>query len=132
MTIFELNIFGIHLAPSYYWLMYAIWFIIWYYIILKRKFLWVNKLDNLFIYIFAWVVLGWRFGYIIFYNLEYFLSNPSHIFKVWEWWMSFHGWVIWVLLSMIIFSKRHKVDFYKLADQVILVLPIWLKTLPIL
>ncbi len=126
MTIFELNLFWINIAPSYYWLMYAIWFIAWYYIILKRWFLVAEKLDNLFIYIFAWVVLGWRFGYILLYNFEYFLSNPSSLFKIWEWWMSFHWGVIWVIIAMIIFSKRNKINFYKLADQITLVLPIWL------
>jgi phosphatidylglycerol:prolipoprotein diacylglycerol transferase len=126
MTIFELDIFGIHLAPSYYWLMYAIWFLSWYYIILKRWFLNAEKLDNLFIYIFAWVVLGWRFWYVIFYNLEYFLANPSHILSFWEWWMSFHGWTIWVIIAMLLFAKRNKINFYKLADQITAVLPIWL------
>jgi phosphatidylglycerol:prolipoprotein diacylglycerol transferase len=126
MTIFELDIFWIHLAPSYYWLMYAIWFLSWYYIILKRWFLNAEKLDNLFIYIFAWVVLWWRIWYVIFYNLEYFLANPSHILSFWEWWMSFHGWTIWVIIAMIIFSKRNKTNFYKLADQITAVLPIWL------
>jgi phosphatidylglycerol:prolipoprotein diacylglycerol transferase len=126
MTIFEIDILGIHLAPSYYGLMYAIWFISWYYIILKRWFLEEKLLDNLFIYIFLWVVLGGRLGYIFFYNFNYFFHNPASILKVWEWWMSFHWGVIWVLLAMIFFSKKYKINFYKLADQITLVLPIWL------
>lgn len=126
MTIFEINIFGLHIAPSYYWAMYAIWFLLWYYIIFKRKFLDTNKLDNLFLYIFAWVVLGWRIWYVVLYNFSYFLKNPLDILKTWEWWMSFHWWVIWVLLAMLIFSKKYKINFYKLADQITSVLPIWL------
>lgn len=126
MTIFELQLFGLNIAPSYYWLMYAIWFILWYYIILKRWIIDKSKLDDLFLYIFLWVVLWGRFWYIIFYDLSYYLQNLSSVIKVWEWWMSFHGWVIWVLLAMFLFSKRHKVDFLKLADQIVLVLPIWL------
>jgi len=106
--------------------MYAIWFLSWYYIILKRWFLKAEKLDNLFIYIFAWVVLGWRLGYVIFYNFNNFLNNPLDILKIWEWWMSFHGWILWVIIAMIIFANRNKISFYKLADQIAAVVPIWL------
>jgi len=83
-------------------------------------------MDSLLFYIFFWVVIGWRLWYVIFYNFSNFISNPIDILKVWEWWMSFHGWVIWVLLAMFLFSKRHKVSFLSIADQITLVLPIWL------
>ncbi len=126
MKIFEFDFLWIHIAPSYYGLMYAIWLISWYYIILKRWFLEEKKLDNLFIYIFLWVVLGGRIGYVLFYWFDYFLSNPSEIYKFWEWWMSFHWWAIWVILAMIIFSRKNKINFYKLADQIAAVIPIWL------
>lgn len=152
MTIFEINIFWINFAPSYYWLMYAIWFLAGYFIILRRDALisyidmvWIPPLrasgtpfgkgrktemkdlmDNLFLYIFVWVVLGGRLGYVLFYDLGSYISAPLAILKVWEWWMSFHWWVIWVLIAMIWFAKKFKISFLKLADQIILVLPIWL------
>lgn len=126
MYIFSVELLWITISPSYYWLMYALWFIIWYYIIKNRWIILSNKLDDLFLYIFMWVVLWWRFWYILFYNLDSYLSNPIDILKVWEWWMSFHWWVIWVIIAMILFSKKHKVKFLKLADQITLVLPIWL------
>jgi len=126
MTIFSLNIFWITIAPSYYWLMYAIGFLSWYYIIKKRWFIVWEKLDDLFLYIVLWVILWWRIWYVIFYNINNYISNPLDILKVWEWWMSFHWGVIWVILAMILFSIKKKVNFYKLADQITLVLPIWL------
>lgn len=126
MYIFELNIFWFELKASYYWLMYALWFLAWYYILLKRWVIAKNLLDDLFLYIFLWVVLGWRFWYVLFYDLPRYLWNPIDIIKFWEWWMSFHGWVIWVVLAMILFSKIKKFDFYKLADEITLVLPIGL------
>lgn len=126
MTIFEITIFWFTIAPTYYWLMYAIGFLAWYTIIKNRSVVPFEKMDILFMYIFLWVVLWWRFWYILFYNLSTYLSNPLDILKVWEWWMSFHGWVIWVLLAMYLFSKFHKFDFLKLTDQITLILPIWL------
>ena len=126
MKIFDFTIFWIHLSPSYYWLMYALGFLIWYYIIKKRKVIPEKILDDLLIYIVLWVILGWRLGYVIFYNFSEYISHPLNILKVWEWWMSFHWGVIWVIIAMIIFSKKYKINFYKLADQITLVLPIWL------
>lgn len=126
MKIFELNIFWLTISPTYYWLMYAISFVIWYVIILKRWLISKTKLDDLFVYIFAGVILGWRLWYIIFYNLWYYLQNLPDIFKVWEWWMSFHWWVIWVILAIFIFSKKYKQNYLSLTDQVTLILPIWL------
>jgi phosphatidylglycerol:prolipoprotein diacylglycerol transferase len=106
--------------------MYAIWFLAWFYIIKSRKIIPENKLDDLLIYMVLWVVLGWRLWYILFYNFQKYIDNPLSILKVWEWWMSFHGWIIWVTIAMILFAKFHKVNFYKLADQISLVVPIWL------
>ena len=126
MKIFDITLFWIHIAPNYYGLMYALWFLIWYYIIKSRKIIPEKKLDDLLIYIVVWVVLGWRLWYILFYNFEKFLNNPIDIFKVWEWWMSFHWGIIWVAIAMLLFSKFHKINFYKLSDQIALVVPIWL------
>lgn len=126
MIIFEITLFGLSIAPTYYGLMYALSFIIGYFILQKRNVIDKSKLDDLFFYIFLWVVLWGRFWYIIFYDLIKYIGNPIDIIKVWEWWMSFHGWVIWVILSMYIFAKKYKVDFLKLADQITLILPIWL------
>lgn len=126
MTIFDIVIFWFHIAPTYYWLMYAIGFIGWYYIINKRwQFTW-DKIESLFIYMFLWVVLGWRFGYVLFYDVYNYINNPLDILKVWQWWMSFHGWVIWVVISLFIYSKKWKVSFYKVADEITSILPIWL------
>ena len=126
MKIFDITLFWIHISPSYYGLMYALWFMIWYYIIKSRKVIPEKILDDLLMYIVFWVILWWRLWYILFYNFSYYLNNPSDIFKVWEWWMSFHWGVIWVIIAMLLFSKKYKINFFKLADQIALVIPIWL------
>lgn len=126
MTIFSLQIFWLTIAPSYYWLMYAMGFLIGYYILSKRKILDNDKLDSLFLYIFLWVILWGRIGYILFYDLVYYSNNLSDIFKIWQGWMSFHGWAIWVIIAMLLFSKKYKFSFLKLSDNIVSVLPIWL------
>lgn len=129
MRIFEITIYWITIAPSYYWLMYAISFILWYSLLKKRLIYSEQELDNIMMYIFFWIIFWWRIWYILFYDLNFYISNPYEIFKVWKWWMSFHWWVIWVILSMIIYSIRHwrwKWSFYKLTDEIITLIPIWL------
>lgn len=126
MTIFELNFMWFQIAPTYYWLMYAISFILGYLIIKKRKKIDNKILDDLLLYIFLWIILWWRFWYVLFYNFWYYIDNLSHIFKLWEWWMSFHGWVIWVIIAMILFAKKYKINFYSLSDEITAILPIWL------
>ena len=126
MTIFEITIFWITIAPSYYGLMYVLGFILWYIILEKRQILWKKELDSLFLYVFLWVILWGRLGYVIFYDLSYYLSNFWDIIKIWEWWMSFHGWALWVILGVFIFWKLNKISFIKTINEIALVAPIWI------
>ncbi len=140
MYIFEFTIFWVHIAPSYYWLMYLLGFLAWFYIIKKRiEFAFKTKnwgkiqekkakelLDDLLIYLVLGVILWWRIWYILFYNFSWYLENPLNILKIWEWGMSFHWWLIWVALALFLFSKKNKVNFYSLADHIALVAPIWI------
>ncbi len=40
--------------------------------------------------------------------------------------MSFHGGVLWVIIAMALFSKKYKISFLSVADEVTAILPIWL------
>lgn len=126
MYIFQLDILGITLAPSYYGLMYVLWFVFGYLILKKRAVLNEKQLDDLLLYMFGWIILGGRLWYMIFYNFSNLISEPLSLIRVWEWGMSFHGWVIWVIIAMLLFAKKYKIDFFKLADEICLILPIWL------
>ena len=41
----------------------------------------LKEFDNLITYIVFSIILGGRIGYVIFYNFEYYLSNPLDILK---------------------------------------------------
>lgn len=126
MTIFEINIFWFTLAPSYYGLMYALWFIAGYYYMLKKNILKKEELESLFFYVFLGVVLWWRIWYILFYDLWAYIANPLDILKVWEWWMSFHGGFLWVVVSVLLFAKKYKVNFWKIIDELAVIVPVWI------
>lgn len=72
------------------------------------------------------VILGGRVGYILFYNLAYYFSNPLAVFYVWEGGMSFHGGALGVIVAGYLFCRKHRLSFYQLADPVMPIVAIGL------
>ena len=106
----------------WYGLMYILGFIATYFILRtesSRKRLPLSKDDiaDLVFYGAMGVVLGGRLGYILFYNLDFYLANPLRVFAVWEGGMSFHGGFLGVILAFVLFSRRKKVPFWALIDM---------------
>ena len=102
----------------YFWILV---FIFWY-----SKYLVKNKViildikivDDLITLAIIAVILGGRFGYIIFYNLSYYLENPFEIIKLWKGGMSFHGAIIGLIILLVTFSVRKKQSFNELANLI--------------
>lgn len=72
------------------------------------------------------VIIGGRLGYVLFYNLDYYLSEPTEIFKIWNGGMSFHGGLLGVMVSLILYTKLNKLPLFKLSDVVCAAAPIGL------
>ncbi len=85
-----------------------------------------SKYDDLVTYIIIGVIVGGRLGYILFYNLGFYLDNIFEIFKIWKGGMSFHGGLIGVGLSIIIFSKNNSLNKNIFFDNISVVAPIGL------
>ena len=83
-----------------------------------------SQFDDLIIYLVVGIILGGRLGYVIFYNFIYYTQNFLEIFMVWEGGMSFHGGLAGVIISVILFSKKQKTNFFKFADIICCVAPI--------
>jgi len=72
----------------------------------------------------AWgVILGGRFGYMLFYSADKWLADPGMIFRIWEGGMSFHGGLIGVALALLLYARKHKIAFLSLADFVVPLVP---------
>jgi phosphatidylglycerol:prolipoprotein diacylglycerol transferase len=82
--------------------------------------------ETLYSYLIVGLLLGARLGYVIFYNAAYYLDNPLEIFSIWQGGMSFHGGFIGVLLGGLLFCKRYRVDYWLIADLVVVTVPIGL------
>ncbi len=82
------------------------------------------KFDDYVTYVIIGLILGGRLGYILFYNLDHYLNNFLDIFKIWQGGMSFHGGVIGIIISSILFSKKDNEDVFKYLDIIALISPI--------
>ena len=84
------------------------------------------NIDSLLNYLLIGLILGGRFGYVLFYNAGYFITDPLAIFRVWEGGMSFHGALIGICLALWLMACRHNLPLLTLGDRVAMVAPIGL------
>ena len=66
-----------------------------------------NLFDDLISYLIIGIIIGGRLGYVLFYNLKYYLINLIESPMIWLGCMSFHGGLLGVILTTMIFSKNH-------------------------
>jgi phosphatidylglycerol:prolipoprotein diacylglycerol transferase len=86
----------------------------------------INTVNDLFLFLIIGLIIGARLGYVAFYNLPFYLSHPLKLFAVWEGGMSFHGGLIGIVFSGLIFVKKHKASFWEFADLISVTAPIGL------
>ena len=88
----------------------------------------LNKLliDDFLVWAVFGVIFGGRIGYVLFYNLPLYMENPLAIFMLWDGGMSFHGGALGVIIAMIIYSWRTKLQVLRLTDMVCAAVPIGL------
>ena len=84
----------------------------------------LNLFDDFITYLIIGIILGGRVGYVLFYNLEYYLENPIEIIMVWNGGMSFHGGLIGVIIATKLFSNKYKINEFIFLDLVALSAPI--------
>lgn len=85
-----------------------------------------EKLSDLVFWVACGVVLGGRFGYVVFYNFEQFLADPLWLLRIWEGGMSFHGGLLGVLLAIGWFARKTGTRFFELVDFIAPLVPIGL------
>jgi phosphatidylglycerol:prolipoprotein diacylglycerol transferase len=119
-TIFKIGMFEIR----WYGLFYIVGFVLAY-IFVKKNFAYKKLIlkkeeyESLLFNMMLGVIIGARFGYVLFYNLSYYLHHPLEIFVVWHGGMSFHGGAIGVIIFGYLFCRKYKYKFFELADPVV-------------
>lgn len=79
--------------------------------------------DDLVFYAALGIILGGRVGYVLFYNLSYYLQHPLDILKLWDGGMSFHGGMIGTVLGIIYLSRKEKLQWLRVHDYVACCVP---------
>ena len=65
-----------------------------------------NDVDDLIFFAMLGVILGGRIGYVLFYGLSFWASDPWYPVKIWEGGMSFHGGLLGVIAALSLFAWR--------------------------
>jgi phosphatidylglycerol---prolipoprotein diacylglyceryl transferase len=120
----EIFDFG-YIQIRWYGLLFALGFLLGQWIF-SLIFKWEGKpekdLEVLLVYMVVSTVLGARLGHCLFYQPDYYLSNPIEILKVWEGGLASHGAVISIILAIYLYArKRAGQSFFWVADRIVIV-----------
>ena len=82
-----------------------------------------DEITDLLFYIAMGTILGGRLGYVLFYNLSFYLQNPFDVLAIWDGGMSFHGGLIGVMLAMWGYGFKTHRGFFQVADFIAPLIP---------
>lgn len=117
------------LSIHWYGIMYLLGFLASWFFGIKRsrriKGLWKSEnISDLIFYGMVGVLLGGRLGYVLFYNLPFYLNHPLDAFKVWDGGMAFHGAVIGVIIAFILYARKTGKNLFQVGDLILPTVPI--------
>ena len=72
------------------------------------------------------VVVGGRFGYVLFYGMDSLLQDPLFVFKITQGGMSFHGGLLGGMVAIWWFGRRTGRNFWQVSDFVTPLVPVGL------
>jgi len=109
------------LQIRYYGLIYALGFIIIYFMLkYQHKYFKISlknhELLDLIMYMILGIVIGARLFYVFIYNPVYYLKNPLDIFAIWQGGLSFHGGLIGYIIGTLLYSIKFKKNFLGITD----------------
>lgn len=93
----------------FYGLLFATGFVLGYYImqhIFKKERIPLKELDLLTTVVVIGTIVGARLGHVFFYEPQFYLANPSEIYKIWHGGLASHGGAIGILLALIYFNRK--------------------------
>jgi len=80
-----------------------------------------KHVEKLTVYMVVATIIGARLGHCLFYDPEFYLSNPIEILKIWEGGLASHGGAIGILLALYLFSKKFPYSFFWILDRIVIV-----------
>lgn len=87
-----------------------------------------DDIDDLLFYVTLGVILGGRFGYILFYQLPYqwdqTMTDPMSLLRIWEGGMSFHGGLLGVVIAILWVTRQRNIPLLSVGDIAGVVAPL--------
>lgn len=84
----------------------------------KKKGIDKEFITNLTFYVVVFGIIGARIYYCLF-NLDYYLSNPLEILKIWNGGLAIHGGILFGGIFTIIYIKKHHLELLKTLDIIV-------------
>jgi prolipoprotein diacylglyceryl transferase len=85
--------------------------------IFKQEKIKLELLDSLLMYCVFGIIIGARLGHCLFYDPDFYLSNPLKILAIWEGGLASHGGGLGVILAVYFFQRKYKVGYLWLLDR---------------
>ena len=85
-----------------------------------------KHIDELILCIFFGILIWWRLGHVVIYDVQYYLAHPADIFQIRKWWMSFIGWMIGVTIALVGLARSKKFKFKEIVllfDIILAIVP---------
>lgn len=82
--------------------------------------------DDFILWVTIGIIVGGRTGYVLFYNLDFFIAHPAEIFELWKGGMSFHGGFMGCVFAVFLFCWKRGLSVLSLGDITCAVGPIGL------
>ena len=127
--IFSINLFGQTLSLRWYAVSYILGFFCAIKIMklyIKKTDLWIagkppftsEQAEALLTFLILGVIFGGRLGYVLFYNLSYYVENPFHILRIWDGGMAFHGGFLGVVVAVTFYCFLNRISLWSAADLI--------------
>src|SRR6195952_4491877 len=82
------------------------------------------QMDDFILWVTIGIIVGGRTGYVLFYNLPFFIQHPAEIFELWKGGMSFHGGFLGCVAAGMLFCWKRNLPTLSLGDIICGVAPI--------
>ncbi len=113
-----------YFSIRWYGLLFALGFLIGQQImiyIFKKEGKPERDVETLTVYMVLSAVIGARLGHCLFYEPDYYLSNPIKILKIWEGGLASHGAILPILVALWLYARRKKDQSYLwIVDRIVI------------
>ena len=134
--IFDAGFFRLHWYGFMYVVAFTVATLLMFYRIKHEAFKYTKEqVFDFLVWVVLGIVLGGRFGYVVFYEPLYYIAHPLQIFSPFGYiggqlqlvgiaGMSYHGGLIGAIIASVLFAKKRKIDMWKLIRFVMPTVPL--------